>query len=102
MSGSKEGPQNTEEELGRNGVIPGWSEVVTRFRLDQSPPTEFNVLKDYYRGQRRIAEGQSVRGKRALRGLARNPDFETLEGENPTLLTGVASFVRRHSEKQRK
>jgi len=84
----------------RDGLIPSWSEVVTEFDLTELHPRDFRLIRAYYRGHRRIAEGSEKRGRRVLKALFENPDFLRLEEIEGTLLSNIASFIRSSTEKK--
>jgi len=85
--------QNSEELL-RDGLIPGWSEVVVRFGLDGILPSDLSLLRGYYRAQRGIAQGERGKAEGIFDDLEQDPNFLDLEEEKGDLLTNIASYVR--------
>ncbi len=88
----------------RDGLVPGWTEVVSHFDLKalNLNPGEIKLLKGYYRGHKRIAKGQKKRGQRILEALGKNPWFLAFEEKNGNLLTEIAKFIRNPSEQHQK
>jgi len=85
----------------RDGVIPGWTEVIGKFGLNKLHPRDFRLIRGYYRAQRRLAEGRPKKASRIFRALDENQDFQTLEKGQASLLSNIALFVRGPSEKRR-
>lgn len=100
LDGKQISEREQEFSYSRNGLIPGWGEVVEEFRLKEFHPRDFGLLKDYYRAQRRVAQKRHKKAKAVFDGLDKNPDFLNLEQREESLLTGIAFFVRRGSEKR--
>jgi len=94
-----EEPEVIDPELQKDGLVPGWAEVAKEFKLDGLHPRDLRLFENYYRAQRKIAQGQQKRGARAIRGMLKNPDFQALEKEKDTLLFRMARFIRGPSEK---
>lgn len=85
----------------RDGLIPGWDEVVVKFKLKDLHPRDFSLLRGYYRAQQRLAEGRNKKAKKIFKGLERSSDFKALEERSGALLTSIATFIRGPSEKRR-
>lgn len=85
----------------RNGLIPGWSDVVIAFKLDKFSPGDLRLLRSYYRAQRRSAEGRPKKAGRIFKALERNLRFTELAEREDFLLGKIASYVRRASERRR-
>ena len=85
----------------RDGLIPGWDEVVVKFKLKDLHPRDFSLVRGYYRAQRRLAEGRKNKAKKIFEGLGKNANFEVLEKERGALLTSIATFMRGPTERRR-
>ena len=73
-------PEKEQRFLGlpsysRDHIIPGWADVIIKFKLNELHSCNFRLLREYYRAQRKIAEGRRRKAKRIFKGLDRNPDF---------------------------
>ncbi len=90
-----------ENELNGNNLIPSWSEVGAKFNLNEIlSPSEQGLTQDYYRAQKRIAEGRKRKAAKIFKGLDDNIRFVEFEKKESSLLNEIASFVRRPSEKK--
>lgn len=85
----------------RDGLIPGWDEVVGKFNLNRLHPRDFRLLRGYYRAQQRLAEGRRKKARKIFDALERNPDFQNLEERDGALLTSISDFVRGPTERRR-
>lgn len=86
----------------RNGVIPGWAEVVSQFNLaDELNPADFRLARAFYRFRRRLAEGSTKRANRLMAHLERHQNFRAFEERYGNLLTQISSFVTKPERKTR-
>jgi len=86
--------KESEENLSRNGRIPGWDEVTIGYRLREFlHPRDIRLVQAYYRGWRKLAQGKQEKGRIILRALGENPDFTNLEAQCGELLSDIADFV---------
>lgn len=90
------------ESYGRNGVIPGWTEVVSQFDLQTLPRGEFRLARAYYRVQQRLAKGQETRARELMRLLDKHSNFVRFEKKEGTLLSSIAHYVRGATERAAK
>ena len=89
-----------EDELDGNNLIPSWSRVGDKFKLNEIlSPSEQRLTQDYYRAQKRIAEGRQKKAQNIFEGLDKNTHFVEFEKRENTLLTDIAKFIRGRSEK---
>lgn len=96
--------RDSQGEFNRNGLIPSFAEVVTEFKrvIEALPPGQRNVLRDYYRAQRWIAQKpeKPVKGGRLMRGLEKRINYQRLEEGNPGLLNDIACLIRSRGRKR--
>lgn len=93
--------EENEENLSRNGRIPGWGEVIIGYQLREFlHPRDIRLVQAYYRGWRKLAQEKQKKGRVILRALGENPDFINLEDRHGELLSDIANFVKTGSKKQ--
>ena len=85
--------------MSRDGLIPGWSDVVSKLDLDRFSPSQKRALLDFYRGSKKVALGKKRRAKDVFNGLNENQHFKELERDSSHVLDSIASLVRSSSER---
>ena len=92
----------TSERYGRNGVIPGWTDVISQFDLQELPVGRLRLARAFYRVQRRIAEKQITKARRLMGFLDKDQQFLKFEEQEGSLLSDIAHYVRGAAEKAAK
>ena len=77
----------------KNSYVRHWSMIVSELPEDFSPHY-LGFVRDYFRGQLRIARGQRKKAKRIIDGLVKRTGFVEFEDQNQPLFAAIDIVVR--------
>lgn len=77
----------------KNSYVRHWTMIVSELPEDFSPHY-LGFVRDYFRGQLRIARGQRKKAKRIIDGLVKRTGFVEFEDQNQPLFAAIDIAVR--------